>query len=589
MSKSQATLKLCSWHKIFLGCLNPRPHSSSADHININQKYYLYCLKKGKKLCLPFILFHYLKKSIISTRTTASGENEKKPRYIPFGRLLSDILIESGLVQDLRDAQCTDELKETTGDVLDAKNMKRIGLLQEITIDPEPENPKEVIRRRMFVDGYPVWSKADNPEVLALYIFSLEQEGYDTSTWNYDAFPDCPPDMLVKKRKNNRKRKSEAEGESNQKKKSKKSKKEKVVELGTYSKPSGKGTSNKPSSEMSTSSPLSKQTQTNSEDILTNQSPTKSADYRVSSPKSPLTQNPSQAQTTNLPVDDFLGPSTPSDESFLEPISPDGSDVQNSTSYSEIDPSSAMVLYQPRPIQLVESINKSYSAASKKALELLARTSALPEKEQADWMEFQEWLNSEVSYIIHSSEQAMELCVAAATKRRDEKLKVVREREVQTIQATQAAIEEIARKRLEAEKDEVARLAAKKKAAEEKTALEDAEKVEFLRDQAEIEQVMLEREELERAEAEKAEALMLAEKARIAEELAENAKADVKKAEQADKGKSKSANVASEAKTSDASRLDAVEQRMDKFSEKQDDMKKQIDSFGAALKMILEW
>jgi len=46
-----------AWHKIFLGCLNPRPHSSSADFININQKYYLYCLKKGKKLCLPLSFF----------------------------------------------------------------------------------------------------------------------------------------------------------------------------------------------------------------------------------------------------------------------------------------------------------------------------------------------------------------------------------------------------------------------------------------------------------------------------------------------------------------------------------------------------
>src|ERR1044072_4107162 len=125
--------KFRAWHKILLGCLNPRPHTSSADYININQKYYLYCLKKGKKLCLPFILFHYLKKSIISTRTTASGEDAKKPRYVPFGRLLSDILIESGLVHDLRNAQCTDELKETIGEVLDAKNMKKMGILEEIT------------------------------------------------------------------------------------------------------------------------------------------------------------------------------------------------------------------------------------------------------------------------------------------------------------------------------------------------------------------------------------------------------------------------------------------------------------------------
>src|ERR1044072_5349393 len=111
-----------------------------------------------------------------------------------------------------------------------------------------------------------LYGQKPNPEVLALYIFSFEQEGYDTSTWTYDDFPDCPPDMLTRKKRKSRKRKSEAEGEPKQKKKSKKSKKEKAVGLGTYSEPSGKGTSNKPSSDMSTSSTpqtkLSKEVQT---------------------------------------------------------------------------------------------------------------------------------------------------------------------------------------------------------------------------------------------------------------------------------------------------------------------------------------
>jgi hypothetical protein len=65
-------------------------------------------------------------------------------------------------------------------------------------------------------------------------------------------------------------------------------------------------------------------------------------------------------------------------------------------------------------------------------------------------MEFQNWLNYEFSCILHSSEQAMKSCVAAATKRRDEKLKAIQEREALPIQATQAAIEEKAKKRLEA-------------------------------------------------------------------------------------------------------------------------------------------
>ena len=89
----------------------------------------------------------------------------------------------------------------TTGEVLDANNLKRMGALKEIKVELVPEDPKEVIKRVMTIDGYPVWSKTDNPEVLAFYILSLEEEGYDTSTRTYDDFPDCPPDLLAQQKK----------------------------------------------------------------------------------------------------------------------------------------------------------------------------------------------------------------------------------------------------------------------------------------------------------------------------------------------------------------------------------------------------
>ena len=85
--------KLRTWHRIILGCINPRPSTNSADYINTNQKYMLYCLKKHKKLCLPFIIFEYLKDLINKSRTTAG--NKRVLKSIPFSRLLSDTLRES--------------------------------------------------------------------------------------------------------------------------------------------------------------------------------------------------------------------------------------------------------------------------------------------------------------------------------------------------------------------------------------------------------------------------------------------------------------------------------------------------------------
>ena len=238
-----------AWHRIILGCINPRPPNSSADYININQKYMLYCLKKHKKICLPFIIFEYLKHLITKSRTTTAGQGKKLPHYIPFGRILSDILVESGLVDDLRDAQCTEDLVTSTGDTLDARNLKNMGVLEEIAVDPASEDPKEVLKKRMTIDGYPIWTKLDSPVALALHIYTLQQEGINTSSFRYEDLPDCPPDMMPKDKK--KKRKSER-GEPKQKQ-PKKPMKAKTFGLNTHSESSGKGTSKTPTSGISIS------------------------------------------------------------------------------------------------------------------------------------------------------------------------------------------------------------------------------------------------------------------------------------------------------------------------------------------------
>src|ERR1044072_5321002 len=128
----------------------------------------LYYLMKPEKICLPYILFYYLRDAIQKTRTTAN-ENKKVPNYIPFGRLLSDIFVENGLVSFLEEAQFTQDLEASVGDVLNAKNLKNMGILKTITVDPTAE----------VVDNFPLFSKLDDPEVVAHYVLMMEAEGID--------------------------------------------------------------------------------------------------------------------------------------------------------------------------------------------------------------------------------------------------------------------------------------------------------------------------------------------------------------------------------------------------------------------------
>ena len=163
--------KLRIWHKIILRCINLRPSTNSADYINANQKYMLYYLKKHKKLSLLFIIFEYLKELI--NKSMISAGNKKVLKYIPLGRLLSDVLVERGTVDALRDAQCTENLTTSVEDILDVltgENLKSMGDVKEVIVDPESEDPKVVLKKRMTIDSYPLWTKLDSHVALVFTI-----------------------------------------------------------------------------------------------------------------------------------------------------------------------------------------------------------------------------------------------------------------------------------------------------------------------------------------------------------------------------------------------------------------------------------
>lgn len=63
---------------------------------------------------LPAILFRFLRDSIRETRT---GSSSKKGNFISNGRIISDILVENGLFEDLLVSELTFELVKDAGKV----------------------------------------------------------------------------------------------------------------------------------------------------------------------------------------------------------------------------------------------------------------------------------------------------------------------------------------------------------------------------------------------------------------------------------------------------------------------------------------
>lgn len=59
--------------------------------------------------------------------------SKKKRNWIPIGRLISNILMESKLIDSLTEAQITKMLAPQVGKMLNARSLKNMGIIFEIT------------------------------------------------------------------------------------------------------------------------------------------------------------------------------------------------------------------------------------------------------------------------------------------------------------------------------------------------------------------------------------------------------------------------------------------------------------------------
>ncbi|KAI5447293.1 hypothetical protein KIW84_014953 [Lathyrus oleraceus] len=93
--------KLRIWERILLGYVNHRRPTNSPDYINIDHQYVLHFVAANKKVDLLGLLFWFLRDTVKESRNGSRKMNS----WIPYGRLISDILMESKLIDSLADAE----------------------------------------------------------------------------------------------------------------------------------------------------------------------------------------------------------------------------------------------------------------------------------------------------------------------------------------------------------------------------------------------------------------------------------------------------------------------------------------------------
>ncbi|XP_050915941.1 uncharacterized protein LOC127131041 [Lathyrus oleraceus] len=184
------------WLKIILGTIHHRPASNSFDYINTDQKCILYCVHKGLKLNLPALLFKYLRDSAKDTR------NNMKPKtYIPLGRIIFDVLIESGLMDHLIHHNLIEDVTVDIGRPLNALNLKSMGVIEKVRAKPILDTSWEALKdQRKIPNGLYLFSKIDRPEVVAHYLHDLASQRVDISEFSVDWLPEHPPNFMKRMR-----------------------------------------------------------------------------------------------------------------------------------------------------------------------------------------------------------------------------------------------------------------------------------------------------------------------------------------------------------------------------------------------------
>lgn len=117
------------------------------------------------------------------------------------GRLISNVPIESGLVDHLIHLNLMEDVTMDIGKPLNGRNLKSMGLIDKVIIKPTRSTSWEELKdKREKMDETYLFTKSDPPKVIEFYLKNLEAQGYDISNFNMDSLSDHPQNFLKRKR-----------------------------------------------------------------------------------------------------------------------------------------------------------------------------------------------------------------------------------------------------------------------------------------------------------------------------------------------------------------------------------------------------
>src|SRR3954465_6514692 len=160
------------WTKILLGCFYHRKSTHASDFINNDQRYILYCIATKKKVDAIYIIFNHLWKAVKDSRN--AFRREKGGTIIPFGRIITNLLVHSKIVESLESEGIIKDLAVTSGACLNAFSLKKMKIIDTILKVPQPLVGTRIRREPVLAD-FETFFNSEVPEVRTKYLKSLKE------------------------------------------------------------------------------------------------------------------------------------------------------------------------------------------------------------------------------------------------------------------------------------------------------------------------------------------------------------------------------------------------------------------------------
>ncbi|CAJ2661641.1 unnamed protein product [Trifolium pratense] len=178
--------------KIILAAISPRV--GGTDTISWTHRHLIYFLLKGTKVNLGEYFFERICEAIFSSKS-------QRKTAIAYPRLLSDLLYQGHVVQNLKKFHPELVEKKFTPEILNASFLTKMRIISSKLVQP-PQEFTASLEDRLYVDGYPVISEMDAEHIIQDYLEVLRKEGY---TIDRSMVPPAPVNMYNPKRKPKRK------------------------------------------------------------------------------------------------------------------------------------------------------------------------------------------------------------------------------------------------------------------------------------------------------------------------------------------------------------------------------------------------